>query len=68
MTNGDKFVSYQMYQDASRIKNWGDEVGSTVQGTGSGSSQDFPVYGLVPPQTMPAPGTYTDTIIVTVTF
>jgi spore coat protein U-like protein len=39
-----------------------------VSGTGIGSSQNYTVYGRVQAQTTPAPGTYTDTITVTVTY
>ncbi|MCE3520182.1 spore coat protein U domain-containing protein, partial [Escherichia coli] len=35
---------------------------------GSGAAQPYTVYGRVPVQTTPAPGTYTDTITVTVTY
>ena len=34
--------------------------------TGNGTGQNYTVYGRVPPQTTPAPGTYTDTITVKV--
>jgi spore coat protein U-like protein len=38
-------------------------------GTGTGATQPaVTVYGRVPPQTTPAIGTYTDTVVVTVTY
>ena len=37
-------------------------------GTGTGADQDFTVYARVPPQTVPAVGYYTDTVVVTVNF
>jgi len=40
----------------------------TVAATGNGASQSYTVYGRVPAQTTPAPGTYTDTVTVTVTY
>lgn len=48
---------------------WGNTVGTdTVSATASGSAQSHTVYGRVPPQTSPAPASYTDTITVTVTY
>jgi len=39
-----------------------------VLGTGTGSNQNITVYGQVPTQTAPGGGTYSDTVVVTVTF
>jgi spore coat protein U-like protein len=48
---------------------WGDTIGSdTVAGTGNGAAQSYTVFGLVPVQTTPGPGTYNDVITVTVTY
>jgi spore coat protein U-like protein len=48
---------------------WGNTVGTdTVAATGSGAAQSYTVYGRITAQTTPAPGTYTDTITVTVTY
>ena len=69
MTSGPSTVSYTLYSDTGRTTVWGNTVGTdTVAGTGNGSAQTLTVYGRVPPQTTPAPGTYTDTITVTVTY
>ncbi len=69
MDNAGTTVSYQMFSNAGRTTNWGDAVGiDTVAGTGTGSSQALTVYGRVPTQSTPTPGTYTDTVVVTVTF
>jgi spore coat protein U-like protein len=62
-------ISYSIYSDSARTTNWGNTVGTdTVSQTGNGSSQSFTVYGRIPVQTTPTPGTYTDTITVTVTY
>ena len=62
-------VNYSLFQNAARTRNWGNMVGTdTVAGTGTGSAQNLTVYGRIPPQTTPAPGTYNDTIVVTVTY
>lgn len=69
MTNGTDTVTYQLFQDAARTVNWGNTLGTdTLASTGTGSTQTFPVYGVVPPQTTPPSGNYSDTIGVTVTF
>jgi spore coat protein U-like protein len=69
MTFGAATVSYALYRDAGRTLNWGQTIGTdTLAGTGTGVSQTITVYGRVPVQTTPAPGTYTDTVAVTVTY
>jgi len=69
LTSGANTVNYSLYSDSGRTTVWGNTVGTnTVSATGSGASQTYTIYGRVPPQTTPAPGTYTDTITVTVTY
>ena len=69
MTSGAAIVNYSLYSDSGRTTVWGNTVGTdTVAATGSGASQSYTVYGRVTAQTTPAPGTYTDTITVTVTY
>ncbi len=62
-------VGYTLWQDNLYTQNWGNNVGVDTQGsTGTGASQSFTIYGRIPAQTTPAPGTYLDTITVTVTY
>ncbi len=62
-------ITYSLYRDASRTQAWGVTDGTdTVPGTGTGSNQTIPVYGRVPPQSTPAPGVYSDTVLVTLTY
>jgi spore coat protein U-like protein len=70
MSKGAETVTYGLYKDAARSQPWGNATtpGSTVPGTGNGLVQALTVYGRVPPQTTPTPGTYTDTVVVTVTY
>ena len=69
MQNGASTINYSLFRDSGRTQNWGNTVGTdTVSGTGSGIGQNISVYGRVPPQATPAPGAYTDTITVTVTY
>ena len=69
MTQGGQTITYGLYQDSGRSQPWGDSTGTnTVAGTGSGLSQSFTVYGRVPAQATPGPGTYTDTVVVTLSY
>jgi len=69
MSSGGNTTSYWLYSNSGRTTNWGNTVGTdTVAGTGSGSNQALTVYGRVPAQTTPAPGSYSDTIVVTTTY
>ena len=69
MTSGAKTVTYSLYQNSGRTTVWGNTIGSNiVTGTGTGSNQVLTVFGRVPAQTTPTPATYTDTVVVTVTY
>ena len=69
LTSGAATVNYTLYSDSGRTTVWGATIGTnTVAATGNGAGQNYTVYGRVPSQTTPAPGTYTDTITVTVTY
>lgn len=69
MTSGGETIAYGLFQDTGRATNWGDTVGADTQAaTGTGTAQSFTVFGRVLAQATPAPGTYTDTVTVTVTY
>jgi spore coat protein U-like protein len=69
MSNGGAQITYGLYQNVARSQPWGNNTGTnTVAGTGTGSGQALTVYGRVPAQTTPAPGTYSDSIIATLTY
>jgi len=69
MSGGSGLIGYSLFRDAGRLQNWGETIGAdTVAGIGNGAGQNHTVYGRVPPQTTPAPGLYTDTVTVTVTY
>jgi len=62
-------LTYGLYRDAARTLPWGSTVGTnTTSGTGTGVTQTQTVYGRVATQTTPAPGTYTDSVVVTVGY
>lgn len=68
MTLGSNAIVYGLYTNSARTIPWGSSAGQTVGGTGAGTAQNLDVYGRVAPQITPPPGTYTDTVVVTVTY
>lgn len=69
MSSGPNSLEYQLFSNAARTANWGDTIGAdTVGGTGTGEWIEHNVYGLLPNQAVPPAGTYTDTVVVTVTY
>ena len=70
MTQGGvNLLAYTLTSDAARAVNWGQTVGTdTVPGTGSGASQTLTVYGRIAPGQSVLPGSYSDTIIATITY
>ncbi|WP_416761691.1 spore coat U domain-containing protein [Roseateles sp. So40a] len=70
MKSGANTLGYQLYLDSGRTTVFGDGTSSssTKSGTGTGSSQTVNVYGRVPSLSGVVPGTYTDTVTVTITY
>jgi spore coat protein U-like protein len=69
MSQASQTITYGLYQDSGRAVPWGDSVGvNTMAGTGSGLAQTFTVYGRVPVQNTPSPGTYSDTVVLTISY
>jgi spore coat protein U-like protein len=69
MSDGNNnFIAYGLYRDAGRQDFWGEVVGTdTLAGTGTASAQSIPVYGRVPSTDAPA-GSYSDTVVATITY
>lgn len=65
--SGGDTVSYDLYSDTQRTHKWGTSAGSVVSDQGTGAEQDHGVYGRIPPQPA-APGAYTDTVVVTISY
>jgi spore coat protein U-like protein len=62
-------LNYVLYRDASRTVVWGETAGTdTAAGTGTGTNQAITVYGRIPANQRPQPGSYTDTVTVTLTY
>lgn len=68
LASGTATIGYGLYRDAGLTQNWGNTTGQTVTGNGTGAVVAIPVYGSVPAQTTPQPGTYNDTVAVVVTY
>ena len=69
MTFGSNAVTYGIYQSPGTTQPWGwTQDTDTVSGTGTGQTQSYSGYGIVPSQNLPMPGTYSDTIVVTITY
>ncbi len=70
MHTSGEYVAYNLYQDVGRSVLWGDgsNGGSVLSGVGNGADSEIVVYGRVPSQTTPTPGTYRDTVQVTVAW
>jgi spore coat protein U-like protein len=69
LSDGTNTINYNLYTDATHDTVWGDGTNGVVVGSiSTGEDQDFTVYGLIPAQTAKPEGTYTDTIVATVTY
>ena len=62
-------LHYGLYSDAARTVNWGNTAATNwVTGSGNGATQSVTVYGQIPAGQSIAPGSYSDTIIATLTY
>lgn len=62
------YLSYELFTDAARTLEWGNTPLTDVDHIGTGTQTSITVYGRVPAaQNVPA-GSYTDTVVATVTF
>lgn len=69
MQSGANTLSYGLYSNAGATTVIGSTIGTnTISNTGTGSSQTITVYGQVPAAQAVAPGVYTDTVTVTITY
>lgn len=62
-------VAYALYRDPARTQGWGQTLnGNTAAGVSNGSTTTLPIYGRVPSQASQPPGSYSDTVVVTLTY
>lgn len=63
------YITYAMFQDVSRTIIWGNTLGTSLAVTGSGSPISSTAYVRIPSGQSSTPGgTYTDSVLATVTF
>jgi spore coat protein U-like protein len=71
---GPDFVQYGLFKDFPTDTDWGDAdfantfPGGSMADTGNGTAQSHTVYGVISPSESQPPGTYTDTVVVTVYY
>ncbi len=68
MTSGANTVNYSIYKEVAHTNVLGTGATDRLSSTGTASAQTITAYGLVPIQSTPPIGTYTDTVLVTVTY
>jgi spore coat protein U-like protein len=68
MKNGTNTLSYGLYQDAARSAPWGNLATNDVDATGTGTVDTYTVYGRINAGQTAVLGTYTDSVVVTVTY
>lgn len=69
MTDGTDFLAYFLYSDASHTAVWGNDATVDVDSTGDGVSHQHDIYGQITEgQNSANAGSYSDTVVATVTF
>jgi spore coat protein U-like protein len=63
-------LNYGLFTDAARSTIWGDNTGGTgwLVGSGSGVAQAATIYGRIPPGQPATVGSYSDTIMLTLSY
>ncbi len=66
---GGGVLAYRLFQDEARTVNWGEAAGADARrGVGTGAAQTLTVYAAEAAGQTPAPGAYSDTITITVSY
>ena len=71
LTLGSNTVEYNLFTNSGHTIVWGSgdpSCNGVVTGTGDGTPQTIPVFGLIPSGQTPLAGTYTDRIVATVSW
>ena len=62
-------IIYGIYQNSSLTQQWGSTAGADViSGTATGLTQVYNAYGQIPVQLTPLGGSYSDTVVITLTY
>jgi spore coat protein U-like protein len=70
MTNGTDFLTYELYKETARTNVWSNSGAGLVSlaAAPSNSAQTLTVYGRITGSQNVGAGSYTDTVVITVTF
>ena len=68
MASGTHRLGYSIYQNSGRSIVFGNTQGTGLPGTGAGVAQTITLYGQIPAGLNEPSGTYTDTVILSVTY
>lgn len=68
MASGSNRLAYSLYRDLLHTQAWGNTTGTGLAILGTGLNLPIPVFGSIPAAQNVESGTYTDTVVVTVTF
>ena len=69
LKSGVNTLAYGLFSDPTHGTAWGNTIGTdTIAGTGNGAQQALTVYGEIATGQTLTTGTYTDTVLVTVTY
>lgn len=68
MTDGSHFLSYQLYSDSGRTTVWGNTAPTGEAHTGTGTLTALTVYGRINASQNAFAGSYTDSVVATITF
>jgi spore coat protein U-like protein len=66
---GSALLKYNLYSNSGHTTNWGDTSATNwVSGTGNGAARNLTVYGQIPISQYVTPGSYSDTITISVSY
>ena len=65
---GSNFLAYTLYQEAGHNNLWGNTAGSGVSHTGNGTATSITVHGRIAAGQNVPTGSYSDTVVATITF
>lgn len=68
MVSNGNFLPYALYKDPALLLPWGETQATSVADTGENEDVSLTVYGRIFPPPVTAPGSYSDTITVTLTY
>jgi spore coat protein U-like protein len=68
LKNGSNYLNYALFSDTNRSVTWGNTAGTGAGYTGTGASTSVTVFGRVPASQNVLVGSYSDTVVATITF